>query len=279
MSSAWPPWREARAQQQLLLPVEVIDGHRKIAIIAAAPHPDVAAMRRSIEGHRNYEVETFVAKDFKGNFKDYDMIVLHQLPAAGGLGGEVAQRAVQARVPLMFVVGGQSDLARLNALHAGLEIYAKLNRSDEATAAYNEAFTAFAMDGAAARRVEALPPLTVPFGTYRLGGNAQTLFAARVGNVSSGQPLVAVCQQQELRYSFVAGEGLWRWRLADYQQNGNSDSFDEMFAKLVTYTALQVDKDRFHVNAKKVWGENEEVVLEAELYTNYAREPAEVTWS
>lgn len=249
-----------------VLPIEVIDGHQKIAIIAAVPHPDVSALKRSIETRQNYKVEAFLAKDFKGSFKDYDMIILHQLPAKGGLGGDMAQRAMQAKVPLMFVVGGMSDLGRLNAMHTGLEIYSKLDRGNEATPLYNNSFTAFTLEDEIARRVEAFPPLVSPFGNYRTGGNTQVLLTAKIGNVNSGQPLVAVSQQQALRYSFVAGEGLWKWRLADFQQNGNNESFDEMLSKLVTYTALQVNKDRFHVNAKKVWGENEDVVLEAELY-------------
>lgn len=254
-----------------ILPVEIIDGHQKIAIIAAAPHPDVAAIRRSIEAHQNYEVESFLAQDFKASFKDYDMVILHQLPAQGGVGADVVQQAMRARLPLMFIVGGLSDLGRLNALHAGLEIYAKLNRSDEATPLYNTAFTAFTIDEGVVRSIEAFPPLTVPFGSYRLGGNAQTLFQAQIGNIRSGQPLVAVSQQQELRYSFVAGEGLWKWRIADFQQNGTNANFDDMFGKIVTYTALQVNKERFRVNAKKVWGENENVVIDAELYDeNYA---------
>lgn len=252
------------------VPVEVIDGHQKIAIIAAAPHPDVAALRRSIESHQNYEVEACMARDWKGDFRDYDMIILHQLPAKGGLGNDIVSQAVKAHLPLMFVLGGLSDLPRFNGLHAGVEIYSKLLRSNEATPLYNESFTAFTLDEETMRRTESYPPLTMPFGDYRTSGNTQTLLSARIGTVNSGQPLVAVCQQQELRYAVVAGEGLWKWRMADYQQNGTNEHFDNLMSKLVTYTALRVDKERFRVNVKKVWRENEEVTLEAELYNeNY----------
>lgn len=252
------------------VPVEVIDGHQKIALIAALPHPDVAALRRSIESRQNYEVEACLARDWKGNIRDYDMIILHQLPARGNQGGEIVAQAVKAHLPLMFVVGTMSDLPRFNALHAGVEIYSRLDRSNEATPLYNDRFTAFTLDEETARKTETYPPLTSPFGEYRTSGNTQALFSARIGTVNSGQPLVAVCQQQELRYAVVAGEGLWKWRLADYQQNGTNEHFDNMMNKLVTYTALRVDKERFRVNAKKVWRENEEVTLEAELYNeNY----------
>lgn len=252
------------------VPVEVIDGHQKIAIIASAPHPDVAAMRRSIEIHQNYEVETFVARDWKGNFRDYDMVILHQLPARSGLGSDIASQAVKAHLPLMFVVGAMSDLPLFNKLHAGVEIFSQLDRTSEAMPLYNESFTAFTLDDEITQRTENYPPLTSPFGQYRTSANTQALFTARIGTVNSGQPLVAVCQQQELRYTVVTGEGLWKWRMADYQQNSTNEHFDHLMSKLVTYTALRVNKDRFRVNAKKVWHENEEVTLEAELYNeNY----------
>ncbi len=252
------------------VPIEVIDGRQKIAVVGAVPHPDLSALKRSLERQQNYEVTVALASDFKDNPKDYDMMVLHQLPAKGGLGGDIAQRAVASRVPLLFVLGEQSDLPRFNVLKTGLEVHAKLNRTNEVTALKGETFTAFDLADETTRRIEALPPLTAPFGNYKLSGTGQILFSAQIGTVNSGQPLVAVCQQQEVRYSFVAGEGLWRWRLADYRQNGNSQVFDEMLNKLTTYTALRLNKERFRVTTKKVWDQSDEVILEAELYNeNY----------
>ncbi len=252
------------------VPIEVIDGRQKIAIVGAAPHPDLAALKRSLEQQQNYEVTVALASDFKDNPKEYDMMVLHQLPAKGGLGGDMAQRAVAARVPLLFVLGGQSDLPRFNALKTGLEVHAKLNRTNEVTALKGEAFTAFDLPDETTQRIEALPPLTAPFGNYKLNGTGQILFTAQIGTVNSGQPLLAVCRQQEVRYSFVTGEGLWRWRLADYRQQGNTQVFDELLSKLTTYTALRLDKERFRVTTQMVWDQSDEVLFEAELYNeNY----------
>ncbi len=253
-----------------VVPVEVVDGHQKIAIVGAAPHPDLSALKRSLERQQNYEVSVVLAEDFKADPKDFDMIVMHRLPVQGGTGGDVAQRVVAAQVPALFVLGEQSDLPRFNALKAGLEIHAKLNRTNEVTARQGQGFSAFDLTEETVQRIEALPPLFAPFGNYKLSGTGQILFTAQLGTVNSGQPLVAVCQQQEVRYSFVTGEGLWRWRLADYSQNGNTQAFDDMLNKLVTYTALRLDKERFRVTTQKVWDQSDEVILEAELYNeNY----------
>lgn len=246
--------------------VEVIDGHQKVAIIAAVPHPDVAALRASLESNSNYEVEFFLSKDFKGDAGDYSLLVLHQLPSKAN---ELdVQKLLASGTPAIFVIGTQTDLARLNALHAGLEIYSRIERQNEVTALFDKDFTFFTYDRASGERIGHYPPLLSPFGEYKLSGNAQSLFTSRIGTVNSGQPLVAMSQREGVRYTFVAGEGLWRWRMADYQQNGSHSEFDGLMGKIAVFTALRADKERFHVRVKSLFGENEDVLLEAELYND-----------
>ena len=248
--------------------VEVIDGHQKVAILYAAPHPDVGALRRSVEQNQNYEVETFLAKDFKGNVKDYDLLILHQLPCKLSEANIDIATLLKEGTPALFVVGSQTDLARLNALHTGMEVFSRIDRVNEVSAAFNNDFTYFTLSDDARRQLEKFPPLVSPFGDYKLSGTAQKLFVSKIGGVNSGMPLVAVAQQGERRYSFIAGEGLWRWRLADWQENQSYAHFDEFLDKLVVFTALRVNKERFHVEAKPVYGESEAVEIGAQLYND-----------
>lgn len=243
--------------------IEVLDGHQKIAIIAAAPHPDVSALKQSIEKNQNYEAEVIDPEQLKG-FKaaDYSLLILHNLPAAGT--PDISALANQT--PTLFIVGSRTDLGRLNGLHAGVEVTAKSRKCDEAMAAYNKSFSLFSLDENCCRRLEQMPPLNSPFGTYRTAANTQSLFTARIGSVASDRPLIVCGQQGGVRHSFVMGEGLWRWRLQCYLMNGNHSDFDLLVEKLVVYTSLQSGRDRFHITAKHIYAENEDVVLESELY-------------
>ena len=254
-----------------MVAIEVIDGHQKVAIVAAVPHPDVAALRRAIEGNRNYEVETFLARELQQRQRtlrpdDYNLIILHQLPGKAATGGLDVEGWARSATPMLFVLGSQSDLSRLNTLHAGLEVFARINRQNEATAIGNKSFTFFTLDEETLRCIEHFPPLVMPFGEYRVAASAQSLFGARIGNVNSGQPLVVASAQGRQRYSFICGEGLWRWRLADYQANSSHAHFDELISKLVTFTALRLNKEQFHVEMEGIFGELEDVVAEAQLY-------------
>lgn len=247
--------------------VEVIDGHRKVAIVAAAPHPDVAALRRSLEDNPNYEVSSFLASDFREQPSQYSLIIFHNLPSAGApLPPSLSP--LPPTVPAIFVLGSQTDLSRFNSLHLGLEIFSKISRQNESTPLYNNNFTLFTLDDGIRRQIEHFPPLGSPFGDYRLSGNTQSLFTARVGSVNSGLPLVAFTQRQGARYGFVAGEGLWKWSMADYRANQSHEAFNTLVNKMVVYTSMQEGRDRFHIEAKPVYRSGEAVTLEATLYND-----------
>ena len=253
--------------------VEVIDGHQKIAIAAAAPHPDVAALKQAVEHNPNYEVEVLTCESGKWRlqngkgevsaerWKGYDLLVLHNLPTA-----RIAVPA--AKIPTIYIVGSQTDLGRFNALHNGLQIVAKTRKTDEVTASHNGAFALFNLDDDICGLMEQMPPLAAPFGDYRMAGNTQSLFTAKIGSVASDRPLIAFGQNDGIRSAFVVGEGLWRWRLQDYQMNSSHDSFDKLVEKMVVYTSLQTNKERFRVTSQPVYRAGEAVTLEAELYND-----------
>lgn len=242
--------------------VEVIDGHQKIALVASAPHPDIAALRHAIEKNPNYQIELLDKADFPNRkLGEYSLLILHNLPD-----GRFQLPPAALQVPTIFVVGTQTDLGRFNALRSGLEIVAKAHKTDEVTAARNGAFALFNFDEEASQRIEQLPPLTAPFGTYRPAANMQSLFTAKIGNVTSDRPMIAFCQQEGIRRAFVVGEGMWRWRLQDYQMTGSHNDFDQLVEKMVVYTSLQTNKERLHVTTRHIYRLGENVVVEAELY-------------
>ena len=43
-----------------------------------APHPDISAIKSSIEFDRQYKIDVIRNSDFDGDFDDYDLIILYQ---------------------------------------------------------------------------------------------------------------------------------------------------------------------------------------------------------
>ena len=147
-----------------------------------------------------------------------------------------------------------------------MEVIAKTQKTDQVTAIRNNAFGLFSLDDDIAARIEQLPPLLSPFGNYRPSGNMQSLFYARIGTFASDRPLIAFCQQGPVRRAFVAGEGLWLWRLHDYLATGSHNDFDRLVEKMIVYASMQHGKDRFRMVAERIYRDNEPVTLQAELY-------------
>ena len=57
--------------------VDVIDNREKILILAQAPHPDIAALKESIETNESYEVESALISNFTKPLKPYSLIIFH----------------------------------------------------------------------------------------------------------------------------------------------------------------------------------------------------------
>ncbi len=158
-----------------------------------------------------------------------------------------------------------------------------MKKNNEVTALYSDRFSLFTFDAADAAALEELPPLTAPFGEARTSASLQTLFTARLGNINTQQPLISAINaplpssekgegKRSQRRVFVWGEGLWRWRLNDFQNNQSHEHFDRLVSQMVSFAAITDNRERFIVETERHYSDNDEVVVRAQLY-NEAYEP------
>ncbi|MFZ1330663.1 MAG: hypothetical protein WAR83_00630, partial [Flavobacteriales bacterium] len=244
--------------------VDVLDDRQKILLLGAAPHPDLGALRSALAGLDGYESELAYASDFSGNIDEFDLIILHQLPSAKQNIQTLLQRAATRNIPLCFLLGQGMDFNAFNQQNSGVQVTGARTAITDAQAAINKDFTYFTVDQDQQRAIERFPPLQVPFGQYDLGRSASALLMQRIGVVRTAYPLIAFSQQGERRMATVAGEGLWRWRVADQQLNGSHERFDRLVHKMVQFLALKVDKNRFRVEHAPEYTENDNVLINAE---------------
>lgn len=248
--------------------VDVIDGRRKVVIVGNAPHPDLAALKQAVESNPNYEAEVMLADNGKLKVEnDVSLAILHNLPSATH---QIPKEL--ENLPQVFVIGCQTDLPRFNALHTGLEIVSKVKKSSEVTAVYNDRFSHFNFDATDGEAIEQLPPLDAPFGEGKASVSLQSLLTARLGSIDTRQPLVAAMAQGRQHKVFVWGEGLWKWRLADYLSNSSHEHFDRLVSQIVNFTAVTDQRERFIVETERHYSDNDNIVVGAQLY-NDAYEP------
>jgi hypothetical protein len=252
--------------------IDVLDDRRKVLILERAPHPDVAAIQQAMTDVDGYAVEMSTPTSFNGKVEDLDLIILHQLPASDAGIQPLLQKIEARHIPTWTILGQRSDLRQVDAMGTGVEIEGGRGSFTDVQAAVAPNFSLFTLDPEDTRAYERFPPLQVPFAQYSLSRSGTALMTQRIGSVRTDYPLFAFQAQTERRTAITCGEGLWRWRLADMQQNNTSAHFDKLVQKTVQFLALKQDKSRFRVNGEREFAQNEKVVLNAELF-NASYEP------
>lgn len=248
--------------------IEVLDARQKILILAAAPHPDISALKQTLENNRNYDVQVALANEFTKSAADYNLIIMHQLPSVNNVMGKVFADIEKTNIPVLYILGTQSNITQFNAANTGLNIAAKNQAFNDALPYAVNEFPYFTVSDECKKMLNYFPPLTSFYGNYKTSPSAEPLLLQKIGNVVSNQPLIVFNQNMGGKSGIIAGEGLWRWKLANYAQKANTDAFDEIITKTIQYLAVRIEKGLFKVTVPAVFDENQQVEFDAELYND-----------
>lgn len=248
--------------------VDVIDSKQKILILSHAPHPDIGAMKTSLQENKNLEVQHYVANRFNKKINEYNLVILHQLPSKSNMATNILSEITKSDIPVLFILGTQSSFAGITNLSGsfGFKIRQRKNSFDDAQVHYNKSFPFFEFNRDFITMASDAPPIIVPFGNYSITPTSEVLFYQKIKNIETNIPLLFFDNQGGRKIAFLTGEGLWRWRMYDYKQNNSHDLFNEFFNKIAQYLSLRVDKENFVVNANKIFNENEMILFSAEVY-------------
>lgn len=248
--------------------IEVIDSKDKILILYASSHPDVSALKQAFETNETYQVETYSIANFPKKISDYNLVVFHSLPSIKFSGNKYIEDAEKLNIPMLFILGEQSDFNAFSNLKKGIIIKTANQSPDEAFPLLNNNFSLFTVSDEIKSVVKNLPPLSVPYADYQLSPAVEVLFYQRIGSVSTQKPLIVLNNNYASRSISILGEGIWKWRFYNYLFANNHNAFDELAGKFIQYLSVKENKGLFRVKAKNVYKENEVVEFDAELYND-----------
>ena len=246
--------------------INILENKQKILIISEGPHPDLGAIKNSLEQQQNYEVSLFSREPYPDNFNDFNLVLLNQIPSTGTAGRLLFEKALENSIPLLLIVGNKTYLPQLNLLGLGIEIIPQAGLSEEAQPVLNPAFELFTMDEEFIRMVEKFPPLHVPFAEYNLDAPFSEMLFQNINNIKTRRPLIAMGKTGNRKLGVIYGEGIWRWRLYNYYFNESHEQFDHFVNSIVQYLALRENEDNFIVEFQPVFYDTDPVVLKAEVY-------------
>lgn len=236
--------------------VEVVNEQKRVLIAAAAPHPDVQAIRAALAGLEGYTVSVKMGADIPSSFDEYDIIVLHSLPSTGRL---MSAQAL-AQKPVWFIVGYGASNPLLNEMQKAVRLNVNTQNLQNLFAIPNAAFATFTLPQTLNAVADKLPPLAVPAGTITESPNAINIFSAKGNN---NMPLWAL-QEGMPPKALLIGEGLWRWRLSEYRHFNTHDAIDELIRQTISFLGANAREKPFQVTLPKyVWNDREAVTMNA----------------
>ena len=247
--------------------IQVLENKQKILMLSDGPHPDLGALRNSISELQNYETELVTGNQLPDSLKKYSLIILNQLPSVKNVASKLLLKIKDSRVPILFLIGPNTLLEQLNTLDMGLKVTTS-NNMEEVQAVFDDNFSLFTLSKETKEFLAMTPPLMSPFGNTEISPALQSMAYQSIKNIRTPKSIMAFGNDKGRKVGFIVGEGLWRWRLFDYQNNGDHEAFDELTNKIIQYLSLRENEDNFNVNYPALFQETDNIELTAELYND-----------
>jgi len=242
--------------------VEIIDQKTEVAMISEINHPDIGALKRSIENNAQRNVTILkpsAAKDL-GNF---NVLILYQPTASFK---NVFENNKLANANMFVITGMNTDFNFLNQQQNLLD-FKMSGQSEEYLPEFNTQFNLFALDDIGFGN---FPPLLHPFGTITQNANGNVLLSSRIRNINTGAPMLLFNETEGKRTAFLLGENIWKWRMQNHVDNKSFEKFDIFTDKIIQYLTSDNKKKSLVVAHENFYNSGEPIEITAQYFNkNY----------
>jgi hypothetical protein len=251
--------------------IEVVEGRKKILLVAPAPHPDIKALRAVVEKNSNYEFIVHipgVSDTDPVNLKPgaAELVIFHEAVDISGKTSPLFNNLYKGPSSVMLILGYQSNIRLLQANGIPIQFEFK-GQWDDVTPVMNNSFRDFSFSENSNGVFSRYPPVQVPFGKFTYPTSSNILLHQRIGSIVTDRPLLFTWEDNNRKVGAMLAEGLWRWRLNEFSENNNTEVFDDLFSKLIQYLSTLEDKRRFRCfPLQNEFTDSEPVVIESQVY-------------
>ena len=242
--------------------VEVIDQKSTIAIVSAINHPDIAALKRSIEVNAQRKVILVKPNDVN-QLQEVSVLVLYQPTSAFKA---IFDNNKLAGTNTFIITGNNTDFNFLNQQQNSL-VFKMSGQREDYLSEFQSQFNLFAIENIG---FENFPPLQNLFGTITTNGNVSVLLSSKIRNVATNAPLLAFAENQGKRTAFLLGENSWKWRLQNHIDNQSFEKYDVFIDKIIQYLASTTSRKSLVVTHESFYNSGEAIVINAQYFNkNY----------
>ena len=237
--------------------INVLDSKQKIAFVYDSPHPDIRALKNVFYGDISFSLEDFKFNDSCPDLSQYNAIVF-----IGNSNSKISARWRKScdlrGVSSLWLTGVNSSFNSKSISLNRLD-----NSKDEVLLNLEKGFSLFKINNELNNFLRTSPPLSIPFGKWRISNITQTLATQNIGGLATNYPLITFTSDNSVKSAYILGEGIWRWKL---QEKGDLNQFDHFFKKIIQYLSVKEDKSSFRLKYDKILSSNERIIIESEYY-------------
>ncbi|WP_308419214.1 VWA domain-containing protein [Bizionia arctica] len=254
--------------------VEVIDQKTNVAIVSDILHPDLGALKKSIEANEQRQATILKPNEFINKTNDFQLVMLYQ---PNNNFNDVFEGLKKTNSNYFLISGTKTNWRYLNSLDLNItnEI---TNQTEDFQAVLNSNFSEFIIEDL---DFESFPPLKSSFGEASFKIPFQTILFKKVGNYTTESSLLSTLEHNGRREAVLFGEDLWKWRAQTYLNDKSFNSFDNFIGKLVQYLASTERKTRLSLDYSSFYEGNSSVLIKAQFFNkNYefdAKESLSIT--
>ena len=242
--------------------VEVIDQKTNVAIVSAINHPDIGAIKRSIESNVQRKVSILKPQDVK-SLQDYGILILYQPTTAFK---SVLDLNKGAGLNSFIITGTHTDFDFLNQFQTSF-VFKMSSQKEDYLPQFEDQFNLFAAENIG---FENFPPLQNAYGKIQTNNAVSVLLSSKIRNLDTGAPLLSFSENQGKRTAFLFGENSWKWRLQSHIDEQSFDKYDIFIDKIIRYLASNGSKKSLVVNHESFYNSGEAIEITAQFFNkNY----------
>jgi hypothetical protein len=242
--------------------VEVLDQRSEIALITDILHPDISALKRSIEGNEQRKVTILKVEEIK-ELDKYNLFIIYQ---PNSKFSTVFNHIKKSNSNSFIITGKHTDFNFLNGMQDDFD-FKSTNQSENYSATFNNSFTSFSQENIG---FDNFSPLENKFVTIVPKNKIETLLFARIRNVTLETPLLSFTEAKKQRVAYLFGENLWKWRGETYLAKNDFKDFDLFIDKTIQYLVSNDTKKSLVVSHENFYNTGENISIKAQYFNkNY----------
>jgi len=247
--------------------IEIIDYSQKVLILTSAAHPDISVINWALEDQLKSKISTFNIDEFDKNINDYDLLVFYKPIISKNL-MDLLKKSRLLKIPSFTVLGNNFPLSNKDYLLFGISSN-NFKGQNEVSAQLNENFKSFGFDKDWMSVISQYPPLSVPFSiNYNLISNAEELVFQSVNGLKMNYPLIYFFNSDNIKHGILLGEGIWRWKMYEFNKTGKAEVFKSFFKKIIQYLKITDKKSKLNITVPNENFVDQPLNIYAEYYND-----------